>query len=176
MKKALSIISDIVFVIVIVAIITGSFLFAINKDPNKDILGFRVYNVLSASMEPKIGVGDLVVVKVKSGEEVQRGDIVTYYPVGDNVTTVTHRVINTMMKDGQVYIETKGDAVDQADPMITADDIVGVVVFTIPFIGGAMAWIQGHITISIIIVAVIIVLFIGIGLIKKKKQNTDINV
>ncbi len=175
MKKAISIISDIVFVIVIVAVIAGSFMFAINKDPEKDIFGYRVYNVLSASMEPEIGVGDLVVVKVKSGEEVQRGDVITYYPIGDNVTTVTHRVINTMMKDGQVYIETKGDAVDQADPMITADEVVGVVAFSIPFVGGAIAWIQGHVVISAIIVAVVIVLFVGSGFIKKKKENTDIN-
>ena len=81
-----------------------------------------------------------------------------------------------MMKDGQVYIETKGDAVDQADPMITADDIVGVVVFTIPFIGGAMALIEGHIKKWLILIAVIIGLFIVYGLIEKKKQKKDIKV
>ena len=172
-KKVIHIISDIAFLVVIVSVIIGSFLFAIDKNPEKDIFGFRVYNVVSASMEPEISKGDLVVVKVKSGTEVQSGDVVTYYPIGDNVTTVTHRVINTMMKDGQVYIQTKGDAVDTADPLITADDIVGVVVFHIPFVGAIINWIQGHIAISLGGVMAVLVVYIIVCLVKRKNKGID---
>lgn len=91
MKKFGQILGDVVFVVLIVALLGGSLMFALNQDPNKTFLGFRAYNVLSGSMEPELSKGDMVIVKAVPAEELQTGDIVTYYPTDEVGTTVTHR-------------------------------------------------------------------------------------
>lgn len=175
MKKILNIISDIIFVIIIISVLAFSLMFALNQDPEKDIFGYRVYNVLSGSMEPELSIGDLTIVKVTAGENVKNGDIITYYPTDNSGTTVTHRVINTMTQNGQFIVQTKGDAVDQADNPITADAVIGVVTFSIPFVGGIIGWIQKNIIISFVIEAVIIIGFIVISIMSSKKKKNEVN-
>ena len=175
MKKFGQILGDVIFVVLIVALLGGSLMFALNQDPNKIFLGFRAYNVLSGSMEPELSKGDLVIVKAVPTEDLQTGDIVTYYPTDEVGTTVTHRVVNTLMKDGQVLVETKGDAVDQADPIFPGDAVIGVVVFHIPLLGAAVAWIQTHLALSIGVVVLVIVGWISLGVWRKKRaiRETD---
>ena len=144
MSKARRILSDVIFVVVIAAIVLGSLLFALNRDPEKTIFGYRAYNILSGSMEPELSVGDLVIVKAVPAEEIQTGDIVTYYPTEQGGATVTHRVVRTFLEDGQIVLETQGDAVNQTDPMFYGDAVIGVVVFHIPLLGAVIAWIQQH--------------------------------
>ncbi len=172
MKKFVQILGDVIFVVLIVALLGGSLMFALNQDPNKTFLGFRAYNVLSGSMEPELSKGDLVIVKAVPAEELQTGDIVTYYPTDEVGTTVTHRVVNTLMKDGQVLIETKGDAVDQTDPMFPGDAVIGVVVFHVPLLGAAVAWIQTHLVLSIGAVVLVTGGWIGLGAWRKKRAET----
>ena len=173
MKKFGRILGDIVFVVLIVALLGGSLMFALNQDPNKTFLGFRAYHVLSGSMEPELSKGDMVIVKAVPAEELQIGDIVTYYPTDEAGTTVTHRVVNTLMKDGQVLIETKGDAVDQTDPMFPGDAVIGVVVFHIPLLGAAVAWIQTHLALSIGVVVLATGAWVGLGARRKKRESQE---
>ena len=171
MNKVGKIVGDVVFVLLIVALLLGSLMFALNQNPDKTFLGFRAYNILSSSMEPVLGKGDLVIVKAVPAEELQNGDIVTYYPTDEVGTTVTHRVVNTMMKDGQVFIETKGDAVDQTDPMFPGDAVIGVVVFHIPLLGGVISLIQNHLLVSIAVVVLAMAAWIGVGHWKRKRET-----
>ena len=169
MKKFIQVLGDILFVAVIAALLGGSLLFALNQNPNKTFFGFRVYNILSGSMEPELSKGDLVIVKAVPAEELQTGDIVTYYPTDKAGTTVTHRVVNTLRKDGQVLVETKGDAVNQTDPMFPGDAVIGVVVFHIPLLGAAVAWIQTHLVLSIGAIALAMGAWTCLGVWRKKR-------
>lgn len=171
MSKVVKILADVVFVLVIVAMLGGSLLFALNQNPNKTFLGYRAYNILSGSMEPELSIGDLVIVQAVPAEELQNGDIVTYYPTDNEGTTVTHRVVSTMLKDGQVVIETKGDAVDQSDPLIYGESVIGVVVFHIPLLGAAIAWIQNHLVISAGTVIVLFAVWLSVGIVRKKAKK-----
>lgn len=144
MKRAGKILGDVLFAAAILVLLGGSLLFALNQDPGKTFFGYRAYNILSGSMEPELSVGDLVVVRAAPAETVQEGDIVTYYPAGSGGATVTHRVVSATMQDGEMVIETKGDAADQADPPVSGESVVGVVVFHIPLLGAGIAWIQAH--------------------------------
>lgn len=173
MKKVVTILGDVLFVVLIIAMLGGSLLFALNQDPDKTVLGYRAYNVLSGSMEPAVGKGDLVIVKAVPAEELQNGDIVTYYPTDEVGTTVTHRVINTLLKDGQVLIQTKGDAVDQADPLFPGEAVIGVVVFHIPLLGGAIAWVQNHLAVSFGVVIALLVLWLVAGFVLGKKARSQ---
>ena len=173
MKKASRILGDIVFVLLIAALLGGSLLFALNQDPNKTFLGFRAYHVMSGSMEPELSKGDMVIVKAVSAEELQTGDIVTYYPTDQAGTTVTHRVVNTLMKDGQIWIETRGDAVEQSDPLFPGDAVIGVVVFHVPFLGAIVAWIQTHLVLSIGAVVLVTGGWIWVGAWRKKRAASS---
>lgn len=173
MRRVWCIIGDVVFVLVLLALLGGSLMFALNQDPNKTFLGCRVYNILSGSMEPALGVGDLVVVKAVPAEEIQNGDIITYYPTGQAGATVTHRVVRTMLRDGQVVIETKGDAADQSDPLFYGDAVIGVVIFHIPLLGGMLAWIQGHALLSLALLALAVAAVWGIGAVRRRKRREN---
>lgn len=171
MKKIGKFIGDALFVLVLLGMLGGSLLFALNQDPNKTVFGYRAYNVLSGSMEPAIGKGDLVIVRAVPAEELQNGDIVTYYPTDEAGTTVTHRVVNTLLKDGQVLIQTKGDAADQADPVFPGDAVIGVVVFHIPLLGAGIAWVQTHLLLSVAVVIAVLAVWTLLGYWQKKRAG-----
>ena len=171
MRSVGKILGDVIFILAIVALVGGSLMFALDQDPNKTFLGYRAYNILSGSMEPELSIGDLVVVKAIQAEELQNGDIVTYYPTDNEGTTVTHRVVSTMLRDGQVVIETKGDAVEQSDPLIYGEAVIGVVVFHIPLLGAAIAWIQNHLVLSAGAVVVLLAAWLAVGLAGKKSKK-----
>lgn len=97
--------------------------------------GISVDMVLSGSMEPKIRTGGLVFTDT-SRKDPQIGDIITY---SLNDSFVTHRVIR---REGSILI-TKGDANDGEDlAPVSAEQVLGTVVFTIPFLGYMAAFMR----------------------------------
>ncbi len=91
--------------------------------------GTGVAVVLSGSMEPALGVNDLIIVREADGYQV--GDIVVYQ---SGNTLVVHRVIAS---DGKTVI-TQGDANNIADAPIAAGTIKGKVIAHIPAVGLAV--------------------------------------
>lgn len=97
------------------------------------LIGFRTYTVLSGSMEPEFYPGDMVITQHKDKADIKLNDIVTYR---DNEgIIITHRI---MEETEEGYI-TKGDNnnVEDAD-ILTEDNIIGEVKFSIPKIGYIM--------------------------------------
>ena len=98
-------------------------------------IGISVDMVLSGSMEPKIRTGGLVFTDT-SRKDPQIGDIITY---SLNDSFVTHRVIR---REGSILI-TKGDANDGEDlAPVSAEQVLGTVIFTIPFLGYMAAFMK----------------------------------
>lgn len=89
--------------------------------------------VATGSMEPSISPGDIVVMKAPSLEEIEVGKVVTFLPYSNNETTITHRVIETNEEEG-TYI-TRGDANGADDKPIKYEQIRGVVMYTVPYVG-----------------------------------------
>ena len=105
------------------------------------VFGIQVYAVLSGSMEPTIQTGALVYVKPAQAEEIQTGDVITF-SVGDGVIA-THRVVDVTQSGGRPAFRTKGDANRVEDSRtITADELVGKVILSIPRMGTFMEYIQ----------------------------------
>lgn len=98
-----------------------------------ELIGYRSYTVLSGSMEPEFYPGDLVITKHKNKTDIQINDIVTYRD-NDGVI-ITHRIIE---ETPEGYI-TKGDNnnVEDAD-ILTKENIIGEVKFSIPKVGYIM--------------------------------------
>ena len=137
--------------------------------------------VVSGSMEPQIHEGDLLFVmgiepeNIKSGTiEDKTGDIIVFnaqWPTPP-LDPIVHRVINKYQVGDKWYFETKGDAnvlPDQED--VSEDDIIGVVVGGIPYIG----WVKIFLTESglLIPLLVIISVLLIISILKDIYQDDD---
>ncbi len=73
-------------------------------------LPYKVYTVLSGSMEPNLHVGSVVVLRPTPAEQIRIGDIITFQRPGRRGVFITHRVVNiTKTNFGPAFI-TKGDA------------------------------------------------------------------
>jgi len=95
---------------------------------------YRIYSVVSGSMEPSLPVGYIVFVKSQS--DYQIGDIVTFKTPKDPKNSVTHRLVAKDTSKGNTVYSTKGDANQTKDiENLSLENIVGKVFFNLPFIG-----------------------------------------
>ncbi|KTG30959.1 signal peptidase I [Haloferax profundi] len=97
------------------------------------------YVVLTGSMEPSIGAGDVVIVDERPTDRISEGDVITFVPGGyssQSDVRVTHRVVDIHERADGLYFETKGDANEDPDPaLVRSDRVIGVVMFHIPWFG-----------------------------------------
>jgi signal peptidase len=152
MKKILKIVYYVV--IAFVAFIT--ILLVISAIPTPGNIKLMV--VLSGSMEPTIKTGSIVM--VKPVEDYKVGDIITFGPNSKSNPPTTHRIFEIKTKDGQPVYVTKGDANNAEDlAEITKKDILGKVLFFVPYLGYAVEFAKQPMGFILIIVipAVIIV-------------------
>ncbi len=98
-------------------------------------IGWRVDAVVSGSMEPRLKVGSLVVVRPVEPETVAVGDIISFRLPELDETMVTHRVTG-IKHNSPLYFETKGDANENPDPFtVPVRDLAGKVCLHVPFLG-----------------------------------------
>ena len=107
-------------------------------------LGFKVYTVLSPSMEPQYPTGSVIYVKTIKSEELKVGDVITFKLTQQ--ITATHRIIEIVPNEKNkdfIYFRTKGDANKTADASLVAEtDIIGKPVFKIRYLGFIANFIQ----------------------------------
>ncbi len=102
--------------------------------------------VLSGSMEPKLSVGDLIIVAKR--DSYQEGDVVVYQ---DGKIAVAHRILSITGEE----VVTKGDANNTEDDVITLQQIKGKVVCSIPFVGYLVSVVKHPIgSLTIIVLAI----------------------
>lgn len=116
--KVLKIIGQFILCLILIFFILLN-IFSMN---NKSLFGFRIYRVISGSMQPALQIGDVIIVK-KSTNYAER-DIITY---SNGLTTITHRII--VINNDEVI--TKGDANEVDDKPINKEQIVGKFFFRI---------------------------------------------
>ena len=146
-----------IFDVVIVGlfIILALNLITTKSDKLFESIGYRTYTVLSGSMEPEFYPGDIVVVKHKDKTDIKLNDIVTYKD-SDGVI-ITHRIIK---ETPQGYI-TKGDNNNTEDAdILTKDNIIGEVKFSIPKVGYLISFLSKPMVIAglMVLLAVVIVI------------------
>lgn len=97
--------------------------------------GWKLKVVATGSMRPAIPPGSVVVVHPVTPLSIQVGQIVTYNSPTKKGETITHRVIAKNDKQGVPFFITKGDANSTNDPEIVGGQIVGRVLFHVPYVG-----------------------------------------
>ena len=106
--------------------------------------GFKVFTVLSGSMEPTYHTGSVIYVKEVDHTTLQAGDVITFAISEDMVAT--HRIVGVVPDDEDPSVlryRTKGDANDSEDgTLVHYKNIVGKPIFTIPYLGYIASYIQ----------------------------------
>jgi len=97
--------------------------------------GWEFDAVLSGSMEPKLSMGGLVVIKPVNASQVGIGDVISF-KIPDIDTPICHRVIEIQEADGNLLFRTKGDANEESDTtLVPSEDVTGKEVFFLPYVG-----------------------------------------
>lgn len=174
MKKAVSIGLNVLFYLMIAAILGGALLFAFNPSQDKSILGYRYYEAMSNSMQPAIAKGDMVFVKLMPPKEANPGDVVTYAVGETGEVTVTHRLVEVYENAaGETMIVTKGDANDIADDPVPGANMIGVVTGCIPKLGSIIGTVRTNPLLFILPAAALVLLVVGIRSFLKLHKNTE---
>jgi signal peptidase len=102
--------------------------------------GLHPMTVLTGSMRPTIQPGDMVVDQSISPSQIRVGDIVTFRdPHGTR--TITHRVREVSISEGQARVTTRGDANDTVEKwQVPLTGSVGRVTYQVPKIGYPVTW------------------------------------
>lgn len=117
-------------IITVLVIIAATVLASILPIPGK----LEIKIVQSGSMEPTIKTGSIVIIRPASAYKA--GDIVTFGKDTKAEVPTTHRIVADRVENGVLYYTTKGDANEDNDTKeIKKEEIVGKVIFSVPFMG-----------------------------------------
>jgi signal peptidase len=131
--------------------------------------------VTSGSMEPTFEIGHLLVLQSQAPEDITVGDIVVYNANWHTRAPVVHRVIQIENVSGEYRYYTQGDANPTADDGYrTYDDIIGVVVLAIPWIGNVTLFLQTPGVLPVVLVLLLILIIIPEFLPKKDEEDEEI--
>lgn len=100
---------------------------------------FGAYVIISPSMVPNINVLDAVVTMRTDADKLKKNDVITFIsndPSHSGIT-ITHRIVGIKeTSDGSYAYRTKGDNNNVEDKtLVSYDDVIGKVIFRIPYIG-----------------------------------------
>ena len=181
--KILTIVGTVLCIILIPILLINITLIAksyINKDEVPSIGGTFPLIVLTDSMYPEIESGDLIICNTTEAKDIKVNDVISFFdPAGNGTSIVTHRVIEIIEDDGEIFFRTRGDNNNTEDKeLVPAENLVGVYKMRIAGAGHIAMFMQS--TAGLIICVVLpIILLVGYDIIRRRiyeknnKQDTD---
>jgi signal peptidase len=126
---------------------------------------WRIETVLSGSMQPAIHPGDLELLRPEATDDITVGQVVAFHPPHEQIT-VTHRVVDVQHDNEGVWITTKGDANNAADPwgrIRVGGSRVWVVRHVVPRAGSLNTFVKEP-AIRLVLLTAVVLLGIGVAL------------
>ena len=112
---------------------------------------YKVMTVISGSMAPAIKMGSVVIVKPAADYKI--GDVITFGPYSKTKAPTSHRIYDIKVVDGQPVYITKGDVNNAPDAReLQKRDVLGKVLFSVPYIGFAVDFAKKPMGFALIIV------------------------
>ena len=182
-NKALTVIGIVLCVILIPILIVNCTLIVksfVNKDDVPDFGGVVPLIVLTDSMYPEIKSGDLIICKTVEAEDVQVGDVISFFdPAGNGTSVVTHKVKEIYELEGKIYFRTYGTNNNTDDRLpVSEDKLVGKYADVRIAYAGNVALFMQTVPGLIICVVLPIVLLVGYDFIRRRKyekgQTTEV--
>ena len=166
---------NILVYLILVPILILNFVLIIKSvtNPNEipHILGYKVFVIVSKSMEPELNVNDSILVKEVNSKDIKIGDIISFY---SNEQLITHRVIDLNVVSDKIYYTTKGDNNSNYDiNRISYENVEGKYLFKISNFANLYLILKSPITFFSIILLIVLNYFYTIHLqnIKMKRKQ-----
>lgn len=129
-KKAAVILLRVLGILMIAAVIVSCCPAAIPR-----LAGYEIYNIVSGSMEPAIGVGSVVYVKSCRPHDMKAGDIPAFYVNGE---VIVHRIVRNDTDEKVLYTKGDANAAEDMNP-VPYNMVIGRVERIIPHLGNVIA-------------------------------------
>lgn len=166
MKKIIKIFVYLSFAFLLIYNITVMIQKVCNPNEIPNFLGYKNFVILSGSMEDTLNIGDIIFIKDKS--EIKNGDIISYR---EKQAVITHRVIDIIEQNGEIFYKTKGDANETIDKeLVSIDEIEGIYCFKIAKMGTIIMFLQSKTGIMTFLV-ILLVLYIFTNKTSKSKEK-----
>ena len=173
LNNTLTVIGIIMCVILIPMLIVNCTLIVksfINKDEVPSIGGTMPFIVLTDSMYPDIKSGDLIICKEIAPEDIEVGDVISFYdPAGNGTSVVTHKVVEIIDEEGKLFFRTRGINNNTDDRLRVPESkvIAEYTGFRIPAAGNIAIFMQS--TAGLILCVIVpIIIFVGYDIIRRK--------
>lgn len=144
LRSFIRVTGDILFGLVIVLLVVGILVASTSKtskDGYPGLAGYRLFTVLSGSMSPTLNPGSVVLTAPADVSRLRQGDIITFKVVGTGL--ITHRIVMVKKECRRASFITRGDANKSVDENpVSPDQIVGRVIFSLPYLGYLSAFAQ----------------------------------
>lgn len=135
MEKVVKIVSKILYQILIIVCVLVAAVIVLQKvsNSNKSIAGYRIFRVITGSMEPEYGVGEVVISKEVDPKSIKVGDDIVYLGSYGEYSgkIIMHEVVAIDTdENGNFNFHAKGlHSSSVEDPQIKESQIYGVVKF-----------------------------------------------
>lgn len=147
MKQIFKYIKNVINVIIVIFVLSFVLVVCLQRFSNNEIafLNFRMFTVVSGSMEPKYSIGDVLLAKEVDAKDIKVGDSISYLGKSGQFKgkVITHEVIEIEKdNEGNYLFHTKGIANVAEDPIVSEDQIYGVIIcelWLLSFVYGLVA-------------------------------------
>ena len=183
-KKIFGIVKGIINTIIVLIVLSFVLMVCLQRFSNNRVsfLNYRMFTVVTGSMEPKYNIGDVLIAKEKAPSEIKVGDAISYLASKGEVknNVVTHQVVSISKdENGKYLFHSKGIANLIEDPVVHEDQLYGVVVYKTKLLSSVRKIIStdtGMLVLIIIpIVYIIVSEMIAILIEKEEKRRSKSN-
>ena len=115
--------------------------------------------VSSGSMVPVLNVGDIIIVRGVDPQAISVGTIIIFHSPYEYDMPIVHRVVAVVNDGGSLFFQTKGDHNEIQDGWkVPAENLIGVYVVKIPYIGLISLELRGPLGVTLIILLVALII------------------
>ena len=134
LKKIFGIIKGIFNFTIVLFVLAFVFIVCLQRfsDNKFSFMSYRMFTVVTGSMEPKYNIGDVLIAKEIEPDKIKIGDTISYLGTVGHFKgkVITHQVVDiTMDESGKYLFHSKGIANLVEDPIVHEEQLYGVVIY-----------------------------------------------
>ena len=176
-KKIIKIVLIILYQILVIMALILTAIIVLQKvtNNNQSIGGYKIFRVITGSMEPEYEVGEVVISKEVNPKDIQIGDDIVYLGRNGEYAgkIIMHNVIGIDTdENGNLTFHAKGlHSSSVEDPQIKEEQIYGVVTYTSSFLTVLYDLATNIYSVFFIIIVLVLNVFISFRTPKKTKKR-----
>lgn len=176
-KKINKVLSIFVTILLVLMVFVSLFLISLELGNSKELpsfLNMDLYIVTSTSMQPKLNIDDVIIVKKGfDSKSYKAGNIITYYRSDGEI--ITHRIEKVLASGEYREFITKGDNNETEDDVhVEYDKIIGKVIYIMPKFGKIVRLLKNKIFFTFAFIVLFAVLIYNTRVMNRKKERSEL--